>query len=341
VLEQLGNDVIRFNTYSYERLGGRYLNWLMRKTPVPNPCHYVMNSNLVERSVALKPDVVWIDKGIHITPLSLRKIRASSRAFILSETADNMLIPGNNTKEFTSSIPEYDLMVTDKNMKIVNYYAYGAKKVYSIHKGFYPSIHRPVGLTPKERQLYEADVVFCGTAEEDRANSLAYLVNNGIRVKIWGSVRSWKSMSCFSTLRPYHSRRPVWWDEYAKAINGAKIALCFLRHISGDTQTQRTFELPACGTMTIAERTEDHMKLFEENKEMVFFSDDEELLDKVRYYLSHDKQRQDIAEAGRLRCVNSNYTYAWRYGEILSTIEGLRDFNKHSIPRTNLDMGQS
>lgn len=234
-----------------------------------------------------------------------------------------MLIPGNKTKEFISCIPEYDLMVTDKNIKTVNYYKYGAKKVYSIHKGFYPSIHRPIELTIEEKDLYETDVVFCETAEEDRTESLVYLINNGIKVKIWGSIRSWKKMKYFPTLEPCLSKKSVWWDEYAKVINGAKIAICFLRHIANDTQTQRTFELPAHQTMTITERTEDHKRLFEEDKEMVFFSNNKELLDKVRYYLKHDKEREGIAKAGRLRCVNSNYTYDCRYTKILDKIKEL------------------
>jgi hypothetical protein len=322
-LKELGNDIVKFDISNYEGFCGRYINWAFRKLQIPNPGAFLMNRYLIKTAVKIMPDVVWINKGMQISSRTLKAIRSSTRAFLLSETADNMLISGNKTKEFISSIPEYDLMVTDKNVETVNYYDYGAKNVYSIHKGFFPEIHKPIELTEEEQKIYGADVVFCGGAEHDRAESLSYLIQHDINVKIWGNLRSWKKMKCFPTLSPFHSKTAVWWAEYAKAINGAKIAICFLRHVANDSQTQRTFELPACQTMTIAERTEDHMHLFKEDKEMVFFSNNDELLDKVKYYLKHDKAREEIAKAGRLKCVNSDYTYSRRYRNILNKIAEL------------------
>lgn len=322
-LECLVGNLDFFNMYKYEKICGRYLNWLFRKTGIPNPMYIVMNALLIKRAVKVKPDIVWIDKGMYINAKTLKRIKRLTKAFMLSETADNMLISGNNTKDFVYAIKEYDLMVTDKNPEIVDYVKYGAKHVLSVHKGFYPTIHRPIALTIEERKIYDTDVVFCGVAEKDRAESLAYLIKNGINVKIWGNPRSWKKMECHPILLPHISQKAVWWEDYAKALNGAKIALCFLRHISRDKQTQRTFELPACQVMTIAERTADHKRFFEEDKEMVFFSNNEELLDKVKYYLKHDRQREDIAKAGRGRCVDSDYTYVARYTKILNKINEL------------------
>ena len=66
VLEQLGNNVIRFNMYKYEKLLGRYLNWAMKKLRIPNPSYYMMNKNLVSLAIRTKPDIVWIDKGSQI-----------------------------------------------------------------------------------------------------------------------------------------------------------------------------------------------------------------------------------------------------------------------------------
>lgn len=52
------------------------------------------------------------------------------------------------------------------------------------------------------------------------------------------------------------------------------------------------------GLLTLCDRDFSMHELFEEDKEMVFYSSTEELLDKLKYYKSHDAERKKIAKAG-------------------------------------------
>ena len=95
-----------------------------------------------------------------------------------------------------------------------------------------------------------------------------------------------------------------------------------------DLQTTRTFEIPACGAFMLAERTDEHLRLFEEGKEAAYFGSEGELLDKVRYYLDHEGERKTIAAAGRKRCLDSGYSHHDRLKYMLRRITETNDASR-------------
>lgn len=114
---------------------------------------------------------------------------------------------------------------------------------------------------------------------------------------------------------------PLWGLDYCKAINSFDINLCFLRKINRDLQTSRSVEIPACGGFMLAERTAEHQNMFIEGKEAEFFSSNEELLSKVKFYLKNPNIRKRIAKAGRERCMQSRYSYDFMISKIFKKIQ--------------------
>jgi spore maturation protein CgeB len=143
------------------------------------------------------------------------------------------------------------------------------------------------------------------------------LARGGIRIAVWGG--EWEKFGeSHANLRI--RREALDGLDYAKAINGARINLAFLRKAARDLQTTRSVEIPACGAFMLAERTDEHRRLFEEGREAEFFSSFEELERKCRYYLEHEDERARIALAGLERCRRGGYSNRERLREVLAYV---------------------
>ena len=86
------------------------------------------------------------------------------------------------------------------------------------------------------------------------------------------------------------------------------IALHFLRTGNRDEQDSRTFEIPACGTPMIAQYSDVHASLFLDNEEVLFFKNNQELLEKV-ILLANPTLADKLAYAALKRCVTSGYDH--------------------------------
>jgi spore maturation protein CgeB len=185
---------------------------------------------------------------------------------------------------------------------------------------FLPWQDRPVQLTDAEKVLYETDVVFVGHYESDgREKSLRVLVAAGIRVKVWGG--SYWSRSVLGEF--YDNLAPIVPAEgeiYSKALCGAKICLCFLSKLNRDTYTRRCFEIPACGKVMLAERTNDLLQFFKEDEEACFFSTPEELVSKAKWLINNPDIRNSIAKAGLKRVWADGHDVGSRAKYFLSVI---------------------
>jgi spore maturation protein CgeB len=210
----------------------------------------------------------------------------------------------NQTTFYLKTLPLYDLHVTTKSYNVDELYNLGAKKVLFVNNAYAPEVHKPYKLTEEERKKYSADVSFIGSPEKERAESIMNIANEGIKVVIWGN--GWAK---FLLSHPNIVIKQGWFadEQYSKIICATKINLAFLRKVNRDLQTTRTMEIPACGGFILAERTEEHLNLFKEDTEAVFFSDDTELKMKIEYYLTNENERKMIAVNGLKRCKESGY----------------------------------
>lgn len=102
-------------------------------------------------------------------------------------------------------------------------------------------------------------------------------------------------------------------EEMVKLFSRSKINLgfssCGESHVSNERIVQvrlRDFEVPMSGGFYMVEYLEELEEFFDIGKEIVCYRGPDDLVDKIRYYLSHDDEREAIRRAGHERCLRDH-----------------------------------
>jgi spore maturation protein CgeB len=273
------------------------------------------NRRILEAQKQNRYDLVFVVKGVNVRPRTILDLKCRG-AKVVSWSNDDMWGWHNRSLWFTWAARHYDLVVTQKsyNCNLDELPSLGAT-VFFQDKAYDPAMHYPIEDLASIRHRH--DVVFVGTYEEERYRSLRALAEAGITVNVYGWARTMPT-DCHPNL-VFHDQH-LYGEDYAGVFTGSRICLNFLRKISRDLQTSRSIEIPACRGFMLAERTDEHCRLFEEGVEAEFFGSDDELIRKTRYYLDHEEERRAVAEAGYQRCLHDDYSFDNRMREILEAV---------------------
>ena len=81
----------------------------------------------------------------------------------------------------------------------------------------------------------------------------------------------------------------------------------------------RNFEIQGCGGFQLSSYVDDIESYFKLDQEIVCFRGENELVEKIQFYLEHDKERVAIAKAGYRR-VLKEHTYELRFKKIFNHV---------------------
>lgn len=307
-LEKMGTVTRIDSTLNHRILLYRIINRLFVRYKIPISFHFASLNKVIQKaSLEQAYDMVWIDKGVFVESETLQKFKqVQPNCIIVGYSPDNMVERHNQSQIFLNSFPYYDFYITTKSYTVDALRQMGCKNILFVNNAYESTFHHPYKLSAKEKRSLGGKVGFIGAWEEERCHSILYLAEHGIPVRVWGGGKWLQYKNRFPNL--IIEDTGLFSEDYNKALSAFDISLCFLRKINYDLQTTRTMEIPACGSMLMAERTTEHEQLFKDKEEAVFFSSDEELLELCQYYITHDDERKLIALAGRKRCLNSGYS---------------------------------
>jgi len=189
------------------------------------------------------------------------------------------------------------------------------------------------------------DVTFVGSAHGNRKNVIKKIKKENIDIKCWGS--GWPAgrvsreemlkIFCRSKINLNFTKSSgVLWKEltliflhrnYDRSIgiNNPKYWLDNLRSLPPSIWRKqikgRNFEIPGFGSFFLTEYVNHLEDYYEIGKEIDCFRNFKELIGKIKYYLSHNEEREKIAESGYERTLRE-HTYESRFNEIFK-ISGL------------------
>ncbi len=276
-----------------------------------------LNERLLESVAKHRPDILFVDSTRLFTQRTIRALREKNCVAVYY-SPDDVYQKHNSSRQLESCDAEWDVFFTTKSFNVPELSQRGVRNPHLIGNSFDPQEHRPMTAAEVGDEFESFDVVFVGTFETERARSIRFLAESGISIVVYGN--GWRR----DQLHPNITLRPaVFGDEYARCLHTGKLALCFLRKLNRDKITQRSIEIPGAARTMVAEVTEEHNQHFIDGKEYVGFRGDRELLARCQTLLADDGRRTEIGYAGRLRCLQSQYSTCDRARTMLDAIRAV------------------
>ena len=279
-----------------------------------------VNEGLIKMAAAVKPDIIWVFKGMEIYPQTLRLLRSKGHK-LANYNPDHPFIiisSGSGNKNVTDSVGLYDL-----------HFCYGNSLRKEIEERFQlPTVFLPfaydesdVSYTPPGQIVEIPRLCFQGNPDAYRAGILNMLVRSKIPVDVYGF--GWEKTDLMKSSEmnvfPIASRPDFWRknQEYALQLN-------LFREYNFGSHNMRTFEIPVVGGIQLTTYSEEQAGFFEEGKEIFFFHDPAELVQKAKAILSMPaEQARRIRENARARSLASGYSFADRAKTVFKAFQQL------------------
>lgn len=274
-----------------------------------------VNERFVAAVENCRPDLIFAWRCIELTAASFKRVRqVVPLAKIILYHNDNpyeRLKARSKCRHYLAAHPVADIVAVYRPDNTRAAKARGARRVELLPASFIRERHRPLA------SRLEYDVSFVGHYEPDgRDRLLDALHRSGIRLHVQGT--QWGAIA-----KKYEWLRDgavgqVWGDEYSRLLSSSRVSLCFLSSRQGDVYTRRCFEIPACGSVLLAPRTDFLARCFIEGEEAEFWGSEAELVAKAHALLRDEARRARIALQGRERVLRDGHDEYARARTVLS-----------------------
>jgi spore maturation protein CgeB len=314
-IEENGYEVYPFDLKNVIEVKGEVMLKIKEKNALKEYTILEFNRLLLKEAAKVKPDLI-LDLG-PVDGSTLKTLREMGIATCFWFLEDGFSPQYSYWKDVARL---YDFFFTFQPGRFLDALRdYGVRNPIYLPAGCNPSIFRKIELTPQEKKLYGSDLSFMGTPDANRKDLLTRL--GSFDLKIWG--RGWEGFFEKGERMRGIVRGRRWIDNLtaAKIYNASRINLNI--HTSPslrDYANQKLFAIAGCSSFQLVDRREAIPELFEIDKEIVVFENLDDLLEKIEYYLTHPREREEIAKNAQVRAYQE-HTYKHRMREMMKFIE--------------------
>ena len=267
-------------------------------------------ATVLAQAIAYRPDVVYVQNMRYFPRRLLGRLRRRG-ATIVGQIASEQ--PPKR------KLRAYDLVLTSFPHFVERFRAAGVRSEY-LRIGFDPRVLARLEAEGTERERHGA--VFVGALNRTQHRSgnrvLAHAAGR-TAIDFWGyGVDGWPADS---PLRRRY-RGEAWGIDMFRVLYESRIALN--RHIRVAEQyanNMRLYEATGVGTLLLTDHKANLADLFEPGREVVTYTTENELVERIDHYLEHDDERRRISRAGQERTLR-DHTYRSRMEEVVALLRG-------------------
>jgi spore maturation protein CgeB len=237
-------------------------------------------------------------------------------ADLLRRLGAGRLVVGQIASELPSErqLRAFDLILTSFPHYVERLRALGVSSEY-FRIGFDPRILERI--RPQPRDLDIAFIGSLGRSQHGAGNTIIERAAARLPLEVWGSgVAEWPRSS------PLWSRYrgEAWGTEMFALLARAKVVLNRHIDVAEDyANNMRLYEATGMGALLLTDAKRNLGELFEPEREVLAYRDEDELIEQTVYCLEHEDEREKVAAAGHARTM-SEHTYAHRMQELLSIL---------------------
>ncbi len=277
------------------------------------------NIRLLEGVQDHRPDLVLVIKGEVFLPEALHFVKKSFSGPLVQWCGDNPFWFPN----IIGSLDVYDWFFLSDGHYVPEIERHGARNVGVLYHAADPDVYTADG----EQSSNGADVIFVGDSRHQmghlpenwhRVEVVEAVARSGVDLAIFG--RGWESLpSGYAAKDCLRGQTLLPASRVAAAYRASKIVLNVHHPQIVDGCNMRTFEAAACGAFQLVDERPSLYELFDPPNDLVIYSDTNELVELVRYYSDHPKERRRAAQKSRRR-VLEEHTYTKRFAEMIDLV---------------------